>query len=238
MSAASSGSVTTSSPPFTSNGTGRLSNYVDGTGLVGAEIAAGLDAAIGQGGFTLGLAASYRYGGAADITAHDGDRAVVLGVRSHDVEALALAGYRGAALGGWSIGVQAGARLVLDLVDQDYAITVPSERILALQVGAGIELPRIVAGLGLAASAAFLPVGERAQTEHLGEGESAATNGFSIAATLTYAVSPVVCLFLAGRYARISTRFDGPAERDPAITSASRDTTLGSISLGVRLQRY
>ena len=225
---------------FTSSATGPLSNYGDRTGLVGVDALLQLDGSSG-GPWFGGVSAGYRFGGGADVTRTlkeaTGDRAVVLGLRTHDLEGLGLLGYRAAAAGGLAITAHAGARMTLALIDQSYEVPVPSERVLALQIGLGLDVPRLVGGLGLTLGVDWLPIGSRAQAANLGEGQDAGTSGYAANLSLHYAFTDAIGLFVAGRYVHSATRFDGVAERDPAIASAERTTTLAGLALGLRYTR-
>ena len=218
---------------FTSDGSGPLTNYTDHSGLVGVDLGLQLDGSSG-GPWFGGVAAGYRYGGGGDITARFGGLDHTLSVRAHDLEGLALFGYRAAALGGLTVSAHAGARMMMVLVDQSYTIPVPSERVLALQVGLGLEVPRLIGGLGVTVGLDWLPVGSRDQTANLGEGQDAGTSGYAAAVSLHYAFTDSIAAYVAGRYAHSSTKFDGVAERNMTIHSADRDTTLAGLGIGLR----
>jgi uncharacterized protein YgiM (DUF1202 family) len=219
---------------LTSNGHGSLSNYGDKTGLAGAEVALTLDRALGN--WMIGVSAGYRYAGGADVTAATANGPVTLGMRSHDLEGVAEIGYRFAVLDGLLVSARAGMRMILDLIDKDYVVAVPSERILALTIGLAIDVPRVWAGLGFSAGFNYLPVGSRTETANLGDGTDSGTSGYSATATISYAFTDLFGAFVTGRFTRMSTHFEGAADRDPSITVADRTSTIAAAALGVRLR--
>ena len=161
-------------------------------------------------------------------------RTATVAIRSHDLEAAAALGYRAPSLRGLALSLRVGGRLLLNLIDKSYLLALPSERVLALTLGVGLDVPHIVGGLGLSLAVSWLPIGNRAETPHLGEGDDAGTSGVVASITAAYAIARGFGVAFEARYLRVATHFDGTAERDPTITTAGRSTSLAGLSLSLR----
>lgn len=217
---------------FTSNAAGYLTNYQASATAFALAIEVGFRFPIGR-YVLLGLDGDYRYAGASGfhVAAPGGD--LVLAIQNHDLDAAAALGLRFDALGGVVVSLRVGARLLIELIDQNPKAALPSDRIAAMQVGLRLELPSLYAGLGVRLDGALIAPGSIGETGGLGEGQGAGTIGGTVGVELGYRFGSGVGLVAGYRYTAVSTELAGPSERLPAITQAERSSTTSMISAGL-----
>jgi hypothetical protein len=243
---------------FHSNGEsrpGRLADYDYASQGVGARASARYVRSIGS-TFRLGVAGEYTFAGATGVNAPtiapDGTtRRVALSLESHRASLAVTPGAHVAALGGVDVDAEVGAAMLLDSVGIDPRAPLPSDRTIALLLGARVSAPALVRAfdraIGLSIEAAHVGlVGDHAQTPGLEDGADASSRALLGTVEMSIALLPATAstqlsVFAAYHGALQSTRYAGPSVRNDArngnASSAQRDQELHVSALGLRLAR-
>jgi uncharacterized protein YraI len=212
---------------FTSDGSGVLPSYQLQTNAMAATVGGRFVGAVNQ-RLRLGFDLDYRYVGAASVRyqAPDGSRPVV-GVTAHDASAGLLVGVHSDVAGGLDARLRVGAQLQATVLNGSGTLDLPSDQLLGMVIGLGIELPRLfwIVGhpLGLALSGTALAVGKR--FENVADGQAQQSYGAVASANLTFELlrrpARGQLLLTAGyAYAFAVTRFSGASQRNPGGTGA------------------
>lgn len=231
---------------FTSNGTGALSNYEASTNAFGAQVGLGVYGTVGK-YLLFGGDASYTFIGAAAlryIQPADGS-AVTLAVQSHTIDGGISAGVHFGVLGGLSVRLRLGGQMVLDLVQPDVRVKLPSDRILGMTIGAGLSVPALFTlgghPLGVSLYGGGVVPAQRAQTIGLEDGAQSTTFGAFFGGALSFTVMQPnpekykgqLAIEAAYAYEFIATHYTGLSRRNNTITVADRGSAQHLISLGL-----
>ncbi|HEX9104142.1 MAG TPA: hypothetical protein VF997_18145, partial [Polyangia bacterium] len=231
---------------FTSNGTGSLSNYEASTNAFGAQLGLGVYGALGK-YFLLGGDASYTFVGAAAlryIQPTDGT-AVTLAVQAHTIDGGLSAGVHFGVVGGLSLRLRLGGQMVLNLVQPDVRVKLPSDRIVGMTIGIGLSAPALftLAGhpFGVSLYGGGVVPAQRAQTVGLEDGAQSSTFGAFFGGALSFTVmQPDVerykgqlAIEAAYAYEFVATHYTGLSRRNNTITVADRGSAQHLISLGL-----
>ncbi|MGZ5761471.1 MAG: SH3 domain-containing protein [Caldimonas sp.] len=231
---------------FTSNGMGQLANYEGSTNAFGAQVGLGVFGTIGR-YFLVGGDASYTFAGAAGlryIVPADGT-AVVLPVQAHTIDGGLSAGAHFAALGGFSVRVRLGGQMVLNLVQPDVRVKLPSDRILGMTIGLALAAPALFTlggrPFGVSLFGGGLVPAQRAQTVGLEDGPQSTTFGALFGGALSFTVMQPdpekykgqLAIEAAYQYEFVATHYTGLSRRNNTITVADRGSAQHLISLGL-----
>jgi hypothetical protein len=221
---------------FTSNASGYLTNYETSADAMALDLELGYHRAIGKRVF-IGLDGAYRFAGATGIKVAAPDGGIVLGLQVHDLDAGATLGAHFAVLGGLDASLHLGARILVELLDQNAKALLPSDRYTFFAVGGRLEAPALWRGLGARIDAQLLAPGSIAQTGGVGEGQSDGALGVAVGATAGYSVGHGVTVEAGYRYALMTAHLDGASERNKAITAGDRSTVTHLFTAGIVYQR-
>jgi uncharacterized protein YgiM (DUF1202 family) len=231
---------------FTSNGSGSLSNYEASTNAFGAQLGLGVYGTLGK-YFLLGGDASYTFIGAAGIRyiqPTDGS-AVTLAVQAHTIDGGLSAGVHFGVLGGLAVRFRIGGQLVLNLIQPDVRVKLPSDRILGLTIAIGASAPALftIGGhpLGISLYGGGLVPGQRAQTVGLEDGAQSSTYGAFFGGALSFTLMQPnmerykgqLAIEAAYAYEFVATHYTGLSRRNNTITVADRGSAQHLISLGL-----
>ena len=231
---------------FTSNGTGSLSNYEASTNAFGAQLGLGVYGTVGK-YLLFGGDASYTFLGAAGlryIQPTDGS-AVTLAVQSHTIDGGISAGVHFSVLGGLSVRLRLGGQMVLDLVQPDVRVKLPSDRILGMTIGAGLSAPALFTlgghALGVSLYGGGVVPAQRAQTVGLEDGAQSSTFGAFFGGAISFTVMQPnpdkykgqLAIEAAYAYEFVATHYTGLSRRNNTITVADRGSAQHLISLGL-----
>ena len=231
---------------FTSNGTGSLSNYEASSNGFGAQVGLGIYGTVGK-YVLLGGDASYTFIGASAlryIQPTDGS-AVTLGVQAHTIDGGISAGLHFHVLGGLSVRLRLGGQMVLNLVQPDVRVKLPSDRILGMTIGAGLSAPALFTlgghALGVSLYGGGIVPAQRAQTVGLEDGASSTTFGAFFGGALSFTVMQPnpekykgqLAIEAAYAYEFLATHYTGLSRRNNTITVADRGSAQHLISLGL-----
>ena len=231
---------------FTSNGMGTLANYEGSTNAFGAQIGLGVTGTVGR-YILLGGDASYMFAGAAAlryIQPTDGT-AVTLGVQSHTIDGGVSAGIHFGVVGGLSVRLRLGGQMVLNLVQPDVRVKLPSDRILGMTIGLSLAAPALftLAGrpFGISLFGGGLVPAQRAQTVGLEDGAQSTTFGAFFGGALSFVVMQPgqtkykgqLAIEAAYAYEFVATHYTGLSRRNNTITLADRGSAQHLISLGL-----
>jgi uncharacterized protein YgiM (DUF1202 family) len=231
---------------FTSNGTGPLSNYEASTNAFGAQLGLGVYGTIGK-YFLIGGDASYTFAGAAGLRyiLPTTGAAKVLAVQAHTIDGGISAGAHFGVLGGLALRLRIGGQMVLNLVQPDADVKLPSDRIVGMTIGAGLSAPALftIAGHPLGASlyVGGLVPAQRAQTVGLEDGAQSTTFGAFFGGALSFTLMQPnaekykgqLAIEAAYAYEFVATHYTGLARRNNTITVADRGSAQHLISLGL-----
>ena len=231
---------------FTSNGMGSLSNYEASTNAFGAQLGLGVYGTVGK--YALfGGDASYTFAGAAAIRyiqPTDGS-AVTLGVQAHTIDGGISAGVHFGVLGGLALRFRIGGQMVLNLVQADVRVKLPSDRILGMTLALAATAPALftIAGhpLGISLYAGGLVPAQRAQTVGLEDGAQSTTFGAFFGGALSFTLMQPnqehykgqLAIEAAYAYEFVATHYTGLSRRNNTITVADRGSAQHLISLGL-----
>ena len=231
---------------FTSNGSGSLSNYEASTNAFGAQLGLGVYGTLGK-YLLLGGDASYTFIGAAGlryIQPADGT-AVTLAVQAHTIDGGISAGLHFGVLGGLSVRLRLGGQMVLNLVQPDVRVKLPSDRILGMTIGAGLSAPALFTlgghPLGVSLYGGGVVPAQRAQTVGLEDGAQSTTFGAFFGGAISFTVMQPnaekykgqLAIEAAYAYEFVATHYTGLSRRNNTITVADRGSAQHLISLGL-----
>jgi len=231
---------------FTSNGSGSLSNYEASTNAFGAQLGLGVYGTVGK-YLILGGDASYTFIGAAGlryIQPADGT-AVTLAVQAHTIDGGISAGLHFGVLGGLSVRLRLGGQMVLNLVQPDVRVKLPSDRILGMTIGAGLSAPALFTlgghPLGVSLYGGGVVPAQRAQTVGLEDGAQSTTFGAFFGGAISFTVMQPnaekykgqLAIEAAYAYEFVATHYTGLSRRNNTITVADRGSAQHLISLGL-----
>ena len=181
---------------FTSNGSagpGTLSNYESSTNAFGAQVGLGVYGTVGK-YVILGGDASYTFAGAAAlryVLPSDGT-AVQLALQSHTIDGGVSAGVHFGVLGGLALRLRIGGQMVLNLVQPDVRVKLPSDRIIGMTIGLGLSAPALFTlgghPLGVSLYGGALAPAQRAQTVGLEDGAQSTTFGGFFGGAISFTV--------------------------------------------------
>jgi hypothetical protein len=221
---------------FTSNTTGALTNYDATTNAFGIIVGAGYGRAVGQ-YFRFGIDASYAFAGAAAVKYHAPDGDITLGVNAHTIDAGLSAGVGFRALGGLTLRLRVGADVAFNMIQSNVKAPLPSDRVLGMAIGLGLDIPRLFAigerAFGVRVYGGALAPAQRAQTAGLEEGKNSTTYGAAFGGALDLGLYKGLGLEAAYSYGFALTHFTGQATRNTNITEAERGTSQHLLSLGL-----
>jgi uncharacterized protein YgiM (DUF1202 family) len=231
---------------FTSNGTGSLSNYEGSTNAFGAQVGFGIYGTVGK-YLLFGGDASYMFLGAAGlryIQPTDGS-AVTLAVQSHTIDGGISAGVHFNVVGGLSLRLRLGGQMILDLVQPDVRVKLPSDRVLGMTIGLGLSAPALFM-LGTHAFGASIYGGgvvpaQRAQTVGLEDGAASTTFGAFFGGMLSFVLmnpnleryKGQLAIEASYNYEFVATHYTGLSRRNNTITVADRGSAQHLIALGI-----
>jgi len=231
---------------FTSNGTGTLSNYEGSTNAFGAQLGFGIYGTVGK-YLLFGGDASYTFLGAAGlryIQPTDGS-AVTLAVQSHTIDGGVSAGVHFGVVGGLTLRLRIGGQMLLNLVQPDVRVKLPSDRILGMTIGLGLSAPALFTLGGHAFGASIYGGGvvpaQRAQTVGLEDGAQSTTFGAFFGGALAFTVMQPKMESYKGQlaieasynYEFVATHYTGLSRRNNTITVADRGSAQHLIALGL-----
>jgi uncharacterized protein YgiM (DUF1202 family) len=231
---------------FTSNGMGTLSNYEASTNAFGAQLGIGVYGTLGK-YILLGGDVSYTFAGAAAlryIQPTDGTT-VQLGVQAHTIDGGVSAGVHFNVVGGLSLRLRLGGQMVLNLVQPDVRVKLPSDRILGMTIGLALAAPALftLAGrpFGVSLYGGGLVPAQRAQTVGLEDGPQSTTFGAFFGGAISFVVMQQnqekykgqLAIEAAYQYEFVATHYTGLSRRNNTITVADRGSAQHLISLGL-----
>ena len=231
---------------FTSNGMGALSNYEGSTNAFGAQVGIGVFGTVGK-YLLFGGDASYTFIGAAGfryIIPTTGT-AKVLGTQSHTIDGGVSAGVHFNVMGGLSIRVRLGGQMVLDLVQPDVDVKLPSDRIVGMTIGLGLAAPALFTlgghPFGVALFGGGVVPAQRAQTVGLEDGAQSTTFGAFFGGGLSFTLMQPsmdhykgqLALEASYSYEFVATHYTGLSRRNNSITVANRGSAQHLIGLGI-----
>ncbi len=231
---------------FTSNGMGALSNYESSTNAFGAQVGLGVYGTVGKYAF-FGGDASYMFAGAAQlryILPTDGT-AVTLAVQAHTIDGGVSAGVHFGVLGGLNLRVRIGGQMVLNLVQPDVRVKIPSDRVVGMTIGLGLNVPALFTlgghPLGVSLYGGGVVPAQRAQTVGLEDGAQSTTFGGFFGGALSFLVMQPnldhykgqLAIEAAYSYEFLATHYTGLSRRNNTITLADRGSAQHLISLGL-----
>jgi len=231
---------------FTSNGSGSLANYEASTNAFGAQLGLGVYGTLGK-YFLLGGDASYTFIGAAAIRyiqPADGS-AVTLAVQAHTIDGGISAGVHFGVLGGLALRFRIGGQMVLNLIQPDVRVKLPSDRILGMTLALGASAPALFTlgghPLGISLYAGGLVPAQRAQTVGLEDGPQSTTFGAFFGGALSFTLMQPnmerykgqLAIEAAYAYEFVATHYTGLSRRNNTITVADRGSAQHLISLGL-----
>jgi opacity protein-like surface antigen len=217
---------------FTSNSTGYLTNYETSSSGLDVDLELGYRYALGRWVY-LGIDGDYRFAGITGFAVKAPGATVVLGEQVHDIDAGATAGAHFDVLGGLTVSLHLGLRMMLELVGQDAKAPLPSDRMTTMATAIRLEAPKIFAGLGARIDAEIMAPGSIAQTVGLGDGDAQGVFGWSLDGELFYKVWKGVAIDATYRFSTIGAHFEGAASARTKATSADRSTTVQAVAIGV-----
>ncbi|HEY2744309.1 MAG TPA: SH3 domain-containing protein [Polyangia bacterium] len=234
---------------FTSNGMttpGNLANYESSTNAFGAQIGLGVYGTVGK-YLLFGGDASYTFVGAAAVkyTFPDAMGVKALAVQAHTIDGGVSAGVHFNVLGGFSVRLRLGGQMVLNLVQPDVNLKLPSDRILGMTIGLGLAAPALftLAGhpFGVQLFGGGLVPAQRAQTVGLEDGAQSTTFGAFFGGGLSFILMQPhaerykgsLAAELAYSYEFVATHYTGLSRRNNSISVADRGSAQHLIGLGL-----
>jgi uncharacterized protein YgiM (DUF1202 family) len=231
---------------FTSNGTGALSNYESSTNAFGAQVGLGVWGTLGK-YLLLGGDASYTFAGAAALKyVNPADGGIIkLSVQAHTIDAGLSAGLHFNVVGGLSLRVRLGGQMILNLIQPDVRTKLPSDRIVGMTIGLGLDAPALFTlggrPLGAWLFGGGLVPAQRAQTVGLEDGAKSSTFGAFFGGGLSFVVMPPdrdkykgqLAIEASYAYEFAATHYTGLSRRNNTITLADRGSAQHLIALGV-----
>ncbi|MCU1279099.1 MAG: hypothetical protein JWM53_2645, partial [bacterium] len=231
---------------FTSNGMGQLANYEGSTNAFGAQLGLGVFGTLGK-YFLLGGDASYTFAGAAGLRyiLPSTGAAKVLAVQAHTLDGGLSAGVHFNVVGGLSVRLRLGGQMVLNLVQPDPDVKLPSDRVVGMTIGAGLAAPALftISGrpFGVSLYGGGVVPAQRAQTVGLEDGPQSTTFGAFFGGVLSFILMQPnpekykgqLAIEAAYQYEFVATHYTGLSRRNNTITVADRGSAQHLISLGL-----
>jgi uncharacterized protein YgiM (DUF1202 family) len=234
---------------FTSNGMstpGNLANYESGTNAFGAQLGIGVYGTVGKYLF-FGGDASYTFLGAAGIkyVFPTTNMTKVLAMQVHTIDGGVAAGVHFNVLGGFNVRLRLGGQMILNLVQPDVDLKLPSDRIVGMTIGLGLGAPALftLAGhpFGVQLFGGGLVPAQRAQTVGLEDGAQSTSFGAFFGGGLSFTLMQPNLERYKGQlaleadysYEFVATHYTGLSRRNNTITVADRGSAQHLIALGL-----
>ncbi|MCA9678030.1 MAG: SH3 domain-containing protein [Myxococcales bacterium] len=226
---------------FRSTGTGALANYDLQAAAASLTVRGAMVQKYGK-QYLIGGELAYTGGKSAPgIRYSDGANAVDIPFTSHDIDLHAIAGYdMKNKMGGvaWAhVGYHYGMFQVANVGDFTANLArLPSENLTGPTVGAGFEAPRLSEKVGARASADYLIMGKRTQTQGLEDGAVSTVKALWGGVVLSYQWKKDMTLDAGYAYTWSKTEWSGVAAgsmRGHAADSAARKDTDHALTVGV-----
>jgi len=231
---------------FTSNGMGALSNYEGSSNGFGAQVGIGVYGTVGK-YLLFGGDASYTFIGASALRyiLPTTGTAKTLAVQAHTIDGGVSAGVHFGVLGGLSLRLRLGGQMVLNLVQPDIDVKLPSDRIVGMTIGLGLAVPALFTlgghPFGVSLYGGGLVPAQRAQTVGLEDGAASTTFGGFFGGGLSFVLMQPnqdkykgqLALEAAYSYEFVATHYSGLSRRNNTITVADRGSAQHLIALGI-----
>jgi len=166
-------------------------------------------------------------------------------VQSHTIDGGVSAGVHFGVVGGLTLRLRIGGQMLLNLVQPDVRVKLPSDRILGMTIGLGLSAPALFTLGGHAFGASIYGGGvvpaQRAQTVGLEDGAQSTTFGAFFGGALAFTVMQPKMESYKGQlaieasynYEFVATHYTGLSRRNNTITVADRGSAQHLISLGL-----
>jgi uncharacterized protein YgiM (DUF1202 family) len=231
---------------FTSNGTGALSNYEGSSNGFGAQVGLGVAGTVGK-YLLFGGDASYTFIGASALRYIQPSNQMpkTLAVQAHTIDGGVSAGLHFGVLGGFSVRLRLGGQMMLNLVQPDVDVKLPSDRVLGMTIGVGLAAPALFSlgghPFGVALFGGGLVPAQRAQTVGLEDGAQSTTFGAFFGGGLSFTLMQPnaekykgqLALEAAYSYEFVATHYTGLSRRNNTISLADRGSAQHLLALGL-----
>jgi hypothetical protein len=128
---------------YSSTGTAALAAYEFKSNAVAAATELGYVHRFARGAL-LGFDFAYAYAGASELRYQASNGvAASLSLQTHTLDGAFALGFHSRAAGGIDVALRVGAELMLTVIGYDAGVAVPSDRVIGMLAGLGVQLPRL-----------------------------------------------------------------------------------------------
>jgi hypothetical protein len=219
---------------YTSTGTGALADYGFNSSAVAATMELGYVHRFARGAL-IGFDFDYAYAGATELRyqASNG-AAAALSLQTHALDGALALGFHSRAAGGIDVALRVGAEVMLTVVGSDARVALPSDRVIGMLAGLGVQLPRLGELRGhpvsLRLSGAAIAPGTRADNAGLAAGGAPTYGGHfggDIGVGLVNRRAGQLRLALAYAYQFLITQYQARSNGPTELASSQQLFTLG-----------